>query len=104
AGGEQHDDDEIEDNISRITPSYARESSEASDRLPLAFHDPLPNMNHRKKASWPKELPADFIAVIERCVAASNPTLRIIVRFAGQGVSRRGPAEATPQRRHQNME
>ncbi|KAF5593520.1 hypothetical protein FPCIR_5219 [Fusarium pseudocircinatum] len=97
AGGEQHNSEEIQDNISRLTLGYTRECVEvgvftrALDGLPLAFRDPLENEKPRKKADWLDKLPAGFLTVMQRYVDAGdpNPTPCIVVRFAGQGVSHR---------------
>ncbi|KAF4333085.1 hypothetical protein FBEOM_13104 [Fusarium beomiforme] len=99
AGGEQHDDDEIKYNITRLTLGSAAKLSftlRRSISVPFAFRDPLDNETSSNKANWPERLPAEFLALIQRC---GNPTPRIVVRFAGQGVS-----QATPQRRRQLME
>ncbi|KAF4345569.1 hypothetical protein FBEOM_519 [Fusarium beomiforme] len=89
AGAERHTDDEINANIAGIISLCTRECSEveaftsALNRLPLAYSTPLTHEIPTEKAKWPKELPSNFVALMNRWIEEGKPVPRIVIRFAG---------------------
>ncbi|KAF4334484.1 hypothetical protein FBEOM_11684 [Fusarium beomiforme] len=105
---EYHSPVAVKENLRRLAPSYTRQCVEADtfamllERFDLAASTPLDHETARKKGKWPKELPASFVSLINRCISDGNPIPRIVVRYAGQGPVRRGAAQATPQKHRAN--